>query len=54
VAEWYLGVDGQRRGPWAIADLRQNGLTAHSHVWKAGMAQWQLASEVPEIAALLA
>ncbi len=53
VAEWYLGVGGQKLGPLAIADLPQNGLTAQSYVWKAGMAQWQLASEVPEIAVLL-
>lgn len=51
--QWYLSRDGQNFGPFAVGQLLQNGLTPQTYVWKAGMANWQRAAEVPEVAALL-
>lgn len=48
---------GERTGPFdagAVVKLAQSGaLTRDTLVWKSGMAQWQPASAVPEIAAIL-
>jgi membrane protease subunit (stomatin/prohibitin family) len=56
--QWYLGVGGQQRGPYTFGDLAGQlaggALTADTLVWKAGMAQWTAAGQVPELAPLLA
>jgi membrane protease subunit (stomatin/prohibitin family) len=55
--QWYMGVGGQQQGP-----LDQQGLAAavaagtlrpDTLVWRAGMAQWTAASQVPEVAQVL-
>ncbi|MFI6293053.1 SPFH domain-containing protein [Nonomuraea sp. NPDC050790] len=53
-AQWYVGVGGERRGPYDQAALGNAGLTPDTLVWKAGMAQWAPARDVPELAGLLA
>ncbi|MEV4175131.1 SPFH domain-containing protein [Nonomuraea sp. NPDC049709] len=50
---WFLGVDGERRGPFEEAELPAAGLTPDTLVWRAGMPQWAPARDVPELAALL-
>ncbi|MER6943305.1 SPFH domain-containing protein [Nonomuraea sp. NPDC000554] len=51
--QWYLGVGGERRGPFDQQGLAAAGLTPDALVWQAGMAQWAPARDVPELAALL-
>jgi len=55
-AQWYLGVGGRQEGPLttaALADQARSGaLTPATLVWKAGMAGWTAAQEVPEVAAV--
>ncbi|TDD07160.1 SPFH domain-containing protein [Nonomuraea diastatica] len=50
---WYLGVDGEQRGPFGEAGLAAAGLTPDALVWRAGMPQWTPARDVPELASLL-
>ncbi|SEG67006.1 Membrane protease subunit, stomatin/prohibitin family, contains C-terminal Zn-ribbon domain [Nonomuraea solani] len=52
-AQWFLGVDGERLGPFEAADLPAAGLTPDVLVWRTGMPQWVPAGDVPELAALL-
>lgn len=52
--QWYIAHNGQQSGPFALNQLMQQGLTAQTHVWKAGMTAWQPAADVPELASLLA
>ncbi|MFG1942018.1 SPFH domain-containing protein [Nonomuraea sp. NPDC048826] len=52
-APWFLGVGGERRGPFDETGLAAAGLTPDALVWRAGMAQWTPARDVPELAALL-
>lgn len=52
--QWYLSRNGQNVGPFPLNQLPQQGLTADTHVWRNGMASWQKASDVPEVASLLA
>ncbi|MGH8880795.1 MAG: SPFH domain-containing protein, partial [Stackebrandtia sp.] len=56
-AAWYIGVAGQQQGPFDIAGLSaaatDGRLTARTLVWKAQMAQWTPAGEVPELASVL-
>jgi membrane protease subunit (stomatin/prohibitin family) len=56
-APWFLGVNGQQQGPFDTAGLAaavtSGALTASTLVWRAGMAAWTPASQVPEIASLL-
>ncbi len=58
VAQYYLAVNGQQAGPYTLAQLQQmaqNGqLTRTTYVWKAGMAAWDMAANVPEVAQLFA
>jgi membrane protease subunit (stomatin/prohibitin family) len=51
--QWYLGVGGEQRGPFDKAGLAGAGLTPDALVWRAGMAQWTPARDVPELADLL-
>ena len=50
---WYLVVDNAQAGPFneeALKQIIQNKLiTPQTLVWKAGMSQWQPASQVPEV-----
>lgn len=57
-AQWYVGVGGQRQGPYDLGGLAEQAnagaLGADTLVWRAGMAQWQPAGQVPELAPVLA
>ena len=57
-AGFHVAINGQQAGPFDMAALQQQvaggQLTRASLVWKAGMAQWVQAGEVPELAALFA
>jgi membrane protease subunit (stomatin/prohibitin family) len=57
-AGFHVAVNGQQTGPFDLAALQQQaasgGLTRASLVWRAGMAQWAKAGEVPELAPLFA
>lgn len=54
---WYLGVNGQRLGPFDAAALQQQiaagALAPTTLVWKQGMAGWIAAGDVPEVSVLL-
>lgn len=56
--QWFLGVNGQQAGPFGAdalaAQVAAGTLTADTLVWKAGMAQWSPARDVPELAGVLA
>ncbi len=55
---FHVAVNGQQVGPFDLAVLQQQAasgsLTRASLVWKAGMAQWAKAGDVPELAPLFA
>ena len=54
--QYMLAVNGQQYGPFNMSQLQQmvqsGQLTSQTYVWKQGMPQWELASNVPELAAL--
>ena len=54
--QYYIGINGQQYGPcdWTkLQQLVQQGqLTQQSYVWKNGMAQWEFAGNVAELAPL--
>lgn len=56
--QWYLGVGGQQLGPFDVsglsAQVSAGNLTASTLVWKAQMAAWTPAGQVPELAQVLA
>jgi hypothetical protein len=55
---YYVAVNGQQTGPFAIEALRKSiadgSLTRDTLVWHDGMAQWAAASDLPDIAKLFA
>lgn len=51
--QWYLSRDGQNYGPFSLEQLLQNGVTADTFVWTAGMANWLPARDVPNVATRL-
>ena len=57
-AVFHVAINGQQAGPFDMGTLQgqagSGSLKRDSLVWKAGMAQWVKASEVPELAALFA
>lgn len=53
MANYYLGIDNQRKGPFPEEELLRNGMTPDSLVWCKGMQGWKRASEVPELAKYL-
>lgn len=54
--QYHVSVNGQQMGPFnlqQLAMMAQNGqLTRQSYVWKQGMANWDLAGNVQELASL--
>ena len=53
VVQWFITRDGQNLGPFPTDQLVANGLTAQSYVWRNGMAGWQPAAAIAELAPLL-
>jgi membrane protease subunit (stomatin/prohibitin family) len=57
-SQWFLGVNGQQQGPFdaeaLAAQARSGSLTGSTLVWKNGMSAWTPASDVPELASVLA
>lgn len=58
LAQYHVSVNGQQAGPYNLEQLRQmttaGQLTPQTFVWKAGMANWEPASQVAEISPLFA
>lgn len=54
--QYYVNINNQQAGPYNMQQLQQlvatQQLTNLSYVWKAGMPQWELAGNVPELAPL--
>jgi hypothetical protein len=53
MSRFYVAVDGQQWGPFGVEELRSQGLAAGSLVWAEGMANWQEARLIPELATAL-
>lgn len=57
-AQWYVALDGQQAGPFAAAALPAKvaggQVSAETLVWRDGMAAWQPAGQVPDLAGLFA
>lgn len=51
--KYYMAKNGQQLGPMEESELQLNGLTPDTLVWHEGMAQWQPAAQLPELAHLL-
>lgn len=55
--QFFVAVNGQQTGPFTFDQLREQAaggsLQPSSLVWKAGMAQWAKAIEVPEVASIV-
>ena len=53
---FHIAINGQKSGPFTVEQLKQlvlNGqFTNNYHAWKEGMASWELANNIPEIAVL--
>lgn len=58
VSQYNVAVNGQSTGPYTVQVLSQmlasGQFTKTSLVWKNGMANWQAAGEIPELASLFA
>ena len=56
--QWMVAINGQQSGPYDIQQLSQliaaGQMDAGTYVWCRGMANWQLAGQTPELAALFA
>ena len=52
--QYYLFINNQRVGPLTMDQLVANGMVADTLVWRAGMANWMRAADMPELASLFA
>ncbi len=50
---YFIAVNGQQLGPFALEDLAAQGITAQTLVWHEGMTGWAPASTLPELASIL-
>lgn len=54
--QYHISINGHQSGPFGLSQLQQliasNQFTQNHHVWKAGMAGWELASAIPEVSQL--
>lgn len=55
---FYVAMDGKATGPFALSELsnlvKLKRLTNETYVWRAGMAEWDLAQNIPEILGVVA
>jgi hypothetical protein len=55
-AQYNISIGGQQTGPFAWEQLQQmvqsGQITKDTHVWKQGMAGWELAGNVQELSSL--
>lgn len=55
---WMMVVNGQQYGPYNLQQLQQmvqgGQITPQTHVWRQGMANWEMAGNVAELAVLFA
>ena len=51
--KYYMHIGGQQVGPYEENELPSHGLTASTMVWREGMPDWVVASQVPELGHLL-
>ena len=51
-AEWHVAIDGQQAGPFTIEQLHSQPMKRDTLAWKAGMAGWVAAAELPELSVL--
>lgn len=49
---YFLDANNNRKGPVALSEMILAGVQRNTMVWKEGMANWQPAETVPEVAAL--
>lgn len=58
IAEFYIAANGQQSGPYTVDQLRlmmtDGSFSNQTYVWKNGMANWEFAAEVTELAPLFA
>lgn len=50
-AIYYIHVNGEQRGPFPLSQLKNEGVTPDTMMWKAGMPAWAPASTLPEVVA---
>ena len=46
---YFALIDGERRGPYELAELSQAGVRPDTYVWCKGMADWEKAEDVADI-----
>lgn len=51
--QYYIIVNGSQLGPYSAEELRYQGLTPESLVWREGLSEWVAASTLAELSALL-
>jgi TM2 domain-containing membrane protein YozV len=50
--DYFFAIDGAQRGPFPKQDLIRNGMRPDSLAWREGLANWQRADSLPELADL--
>src|SRR5262245_27769371 len=50
---FYMVIDGQRRGPFALEELPEHGLEHDTLAWHTGMSEWLRADQVPALREVL-
>lgn len=53
ISAYHISLNGQQSGPYNLEQLKQfssnEQFTKNHHIWKDGMAGWELASNIPEL-----
>lgn len=52
MSTYYYAENGKQQGPCSLEELKWKNITPQTLVWKAGMADWQAASTLPELQVL--
>jgi hypothetical protein len=50
--KYYIVINGEQKGPFSIDELRSQGITPETLVWKEGYAGWVKAGSVPELSGI--
>ena len=56
ISNYFIALNGQQSGPFSLEQLKQllqsGQFSSNHHVWKEGMSQWDLVSNVLELSSL--
>ena len=51
--KYYLAINGQQAGPYSLEEIKMQGITPETLIWRSGLGEWTKAGSLSEVADVL-